>query len=571
MTHSEIRQKFIKFFESRGHSLVPSSSLLPVNDASVLLTTAGMQQFKPYFVGLKEAQADFGSVNTVSIQKCFRTADIDETGDDTHLTFFEMMGNFSFGGYWKEEAIRYAWEFLTSADGVGIDPSRMFATYYNGNRPGTVADEESHEVLKTLQGLTTITPQTDADNFWGPTGDEGPCGPTVEFYVDGVEVWNVVFNEFYSNPDKSLSPLPTRGIDTGMGLERLSVAVNKLTNVFETDLFDSTRTLLSVLPSRSQRIVADHIRGTVFLLADHVLPSNKEQGYILRRILRRLLIHIQSSGVSLDSLINSVIDSYQTAYPELGEARASILEAARAEADKFGRTLDAGTKELSKLIATGVESLDGETAFKLFSTFGLPIDYMKEKVSVDVAGFESAFKAHQDMSRAGSTQKFGGHGLSSGAEVSQEDRARITALHTATHLLHAALHHVLGNGVEQAGSDITPERTRFDFTFPRKLTDEEQKEVEAWVNQKIQAGFKVKIDNMPYVEAISSGAMAFFKEKYPPVVDVYTIYNEEANETISRELCGGPHVTDSSKLGRFKIIKEESSSAGIRRIKATLE
>lgn len=571
MNHLEIREKFYQFFEKRGHTRVNSSSLLPVDDPSVLLTTAGMQQFKPYFVGIKDPLTDFGGLNTVTIQKCFRTADIDEIGDDTHLTLFEMMGNFSFGGYWKAEAIGYAWDFLTSAEGLSIDPSRISATYYNGDRPATVADEESRSVLGGLAGLTQITAQGAEDNFWGPTGDEGPCGPTVEFYVDGVEVWNVVFNEFYSNPDKSLSPLSTRGIDTGMGIERLAVAVNKLSNIYETDLFGATRQLLNPLPHRSQRIVADHIRGTVFLLSDRVSPSNKEQGYILRRILRRLLIHIQDSGIQLEELINAVISHFSPVYPELSSLRPDIIQQARDEADKFSRTLDAGTKELDKILSHSSGQLDGETAFKLFSTFGLPIDYIKERTSVDESGFDLAFKNHQEISRAGSEQKFGGHGLSAGAQVSEEDKAKITALHTATHLLHGGLREILGNTVSQAGSDITPERTRFDFMFDRKLEDTEKQAIEKWVNDKIQSGFVVRKETLPYSEAIASGALAFFKEKYPEVVDVYTIYNESTNEVISRELCGGPHVVDSSQLGHFKILKEESSSAGVRRIKAVLE
>lgn len=571
MTHLEIRQKFLDFFRARQHAVVASSSLLPTDDPSVLLTSAGMQQFKPYFIGQKDPSQEFGSLNTASIQKCFRASDIDEVGDDTHLTFFEMLGNFSFGGYTKEEAIRYAWEFLTSPEGLGLDPGRLSATYYNGNRPGTVADEKSLAVLETLTGLPKITPQPDTDNFWGPTGDEGPCGPTVEFYVDEVEVWNVVFNEFYCNSDKTLRDLDTPGIDTGMGLERLAAAIHSLPNVFETDLFAATRPLVSVLPARSQRIVADHIRGAVFLLGDHVQPSNKEQGYILRRILRRLLIHIQNSGIQLEDLINATIDHFSPAYPELAEGRTAIIDAARAEADKFSRTLDAGTKELAKLITDGSTKLDGATAFKLFATYGLPIDYIKEKVEVDEAAFEEAFRGHQEMSRAGAEQKFGGHGLSAGAEVSDEDRQKITALHTSTHLLHEALQQVLGPDVAQSGSDITPERTRFDFSFGRKMEDGEKSAVEAWVNERIKKGFKVKKETLPYEEAIASGAHAFFKEKYPPMVDVYTIYNEDTKEVISRELCGGPHVQSSSELGHFRITKEESSSAGIRRIKAVLE
>jgi len=550
---------------------VLSAPLLPKDDPSVLLNSAGMQQFKPYFVGAQDAMADFGSLNATSIQKCFRTVDIDEVGDETHLTFFEMMGNFSFGGYGKPEAIAYAWEFLNSAGYLNIPASRLSATYYNGNRPGTVADDEARILLEGLSGLSQITPQPDTDNFWGPTGTEGPCGPTVEFYVDGVEVWNLVFNEFYSNADKSLSPLKTRGVDTGMGLERLLAALHSLPNVYETDVLKPLTQLASHLPVKSQRIIADHARGTVFLLADKVMPSNKEQGYILRRILRRLILHIQGSGIGLETVLQTVIDLFAPVYPELTQNSAEILTAARAEADKFSRTIDLGERELVKFVDQGKTELTGEEAFKLFASYGLPIDFIKEKISVDVPGFDAAFAAHQAISRAGVEQKFGGHGLSAGAAVSEEDRRLITRLHTATHLLHAALREVLGDEAQQSGSDITPERTRFDFSFPRKLSPEEIKAVEDWVNAKISTGFVVKKETLPYTEAISSGAIAFFKEKYPEVVTVYTLYNEAAGEVVSRELCGGPHVESSSELGHFKITKEESSSAGIRRIKAILE
>lgn len=570
MTHQELREKFVEFFESKGHKLVPSSSLLPKDDASVLLTTAGMQQFKPYFIGLKDPVADFGSKDVVSVQKCFRTADIDEVGDDTHLTFFEMLGHFSFGGYFKKAALAYAWEFLTDSKWLGIDKSRIHATYYNGDRANTVVDEEAKDILGTLEGLTKIIPQGAADNFWGPTGAEGPCGPTVEFYVDGVEIWNEVFNQYYCNPDSSLTPLATPGVDMGGGLERILVAVNSLDNLFTTDLFTSLMQQLSPLPQPAQRIVADHIRGVVFLLADHVLPSNKEEGYILRRILRRVLLHIRNSGVMLEDLIDTVIDTFRLAYPDLVSEQAFIKQLAREEADKFSRTIDVGDKELTKLISTGVDSISGVEAFKLFASYGLPIDFIKEKVKVNEAEFEAEFAKHQEISRAGVENKFGGHGLSAGATVSDEDKQKITRLHTTTHLLHAALRTTLGDTIHQAGSDINPERARFDFAFPRKLTPEELKQIEDWVNQKIQTGFTVTKDTLPYQTAIDQGALAFFKEKYPETVDVYTI-TDSANHVISKELCGGPHIQASTELGHFKIIKEESSSAGVRRIKAVLE
>jgi alanyl-tRNA synthetase len=570
MTHQELRAKFIQFFESKGHKLVPSASLLPKDDPSVLFTVAGMQQFKPYFIGQKDPTVDFGSRDVISIQKCFRTADIDEVGDDTHLTFFEMMGHFSFGGYFKPEALAYAWEFLTSPDWLGIDKSRIYATYYSGDKPGTVADEESKALLEKLDGLKEIMPQGAADNFWGPTGTEGPCGPTVEFYVDGVEIWNEVFNQYYCNPDGTLAPLAHPGVDMGGGFERILVAVNKFSNLFETDIFRPVTDKLSHLSPRSQRIVADHIRGTVFLLCDHVLPSNKEEGYVLRRILRRLLLHIRNSGVMLEDLIDIVIDTFKAAYPDLITEQSFIKQIAREEADKFSRTIDVGEKELNKLIESGATSISGIEAFKLFASYGLPIDFIKEKVAVNETEFEAEFSRHQEVSRAGVENKFGGHGLAAGAVVNEEDKQKITRLHTATHLLHAALRAILDDSVHQAGSDINPERARFDFSFPRKLTPEEIKQIEDWVNHKIESGFSVAKQTLPFQTAIDQGALAFFKEKYPAEVDVYTITANDGS-VISRELCGGPHVTSSQELSHFKIIKEESSSAGIRRIKAVLE
>jgi len=570
MTHQELRAKFIRFFEERGHKLVSSSSLLPKDDPSVLLTTAGMQQFKPYFIGQKDPMADFGSRDVISIQKCFRTADIDEVGDDTHLTFFEMAGHFSFGGYFKQKALEYAWEFLTNPEWLGLDKSRIRATYYNGDRPGTVEDTESKNILAQLDGLQEITGHSAVDNFWGPTGNEGPCGPNIEFYVDNVEIWNEVFNEYYCNPDKTLVPLTTKGVDMGGGFERMLVAANQLSNLFETDVLSPIMDCLSHLPEHSRRIVTDHIRGTVFLLADHVLPSNKEEGYILRRILRRILLHIRGQGVMLEDLIDIVIGIFEKVYPDLMTEEKFIKQIAREEADKFSRTIDAGEKELNKILDTGATAISGAEAFKLFASYGLPIDFIKEKVGVNEAEFEQEFAKHQEISRAGVENKFGGHGLAAGAVVSEADKQKITRLHTATHLLHEALRKVLGETVHQAGSDINPERARFDFAFPRKLTSEEITQIENWINQKIDSGFSVDKETLPYQQAIDKGALAFFKEKYPEMVDVYTITDNQGG-IISKELCGGPHVASNQGLGRFKIIKEESSSAGVRRIKAVLE
>jgi len=581
MDYRELRQKFTDFFIDHGHQLVPSSSLIPQHDTSVLLTTAGMQQFKPYFTG---TPSPYGP-RVVSIQKCFRTADIDEVGDDTHLTFFEMVGHFSFGDYFKEEALKMAWEFITDPQYLGINPSRIHATYYNGDKPGAAADDTSKQILATLPGLTKVIACGADDNFWGPTGNEGPCGPNVEFYVDGVEIWNEVFNEFYCHPDGTLTPLPAQGVDMGGGLERILTAVTpEAGSLYDTDAFIP---IIEVIKQhapgigtengQSLRIVADHLRGSVFLLSDHIQPSNKEQGYILRRLLRRAILHLDKLGAigGFDEIITAIIDQYGEFYPELLTDREMILQLANLERDKFLNTIKEGQRELTKILNQAGPVLDGDIAFSLFSTYGLPLDFVKEEAgrlnkSVDLAAYDLAFTKHQEVSRAGVEGKFGGHGLSSGASVSEEDKQIITRMHTATHLLHAALIKFLGPEVKQGGSDLTTERIRFDFTFPRGMTPEEKQQVEAWVNGRIKEDLPVLREEQPIKEALASGALAFFKEKYPDIVSVYTIYNKDSGEVVSKELCGGPHITHTGEIGEFHIIKEQSSSAGVRRIRATI-
>ena len=349
MDYRELRQKFISFWEGKGHTLVPSSSLVPQHDASVLLTTAGMQQFKPYFTG---TPSPYGA-KVISIQKCFRTADIDEVGDDTHLTFFEMVGHFSFGDYFKEEALKMAWEFITAPEHLGIDPKRIYATYYNGDKPGTTADDTSKQILESLPGLTKVLADGAADNFWGPTGSSGPCGPNVEFYVDGVEIWNEVFNEFYCETNGTLTPLSIPGVDMGGGLERILTAVTpEAASFYDTDAFlPIIAAIKQHAPGageneRSLRIVADHLRGSVFLLSDHIQPSNKEQGYILRRLLRRAILHLDKLGAiaGFDEIINTIIDQYGEFYPELPGEREMILQLANLERDKFLKTINDGQK-----------------------------------------------------------------------------------------------------------------------------------------------------------------------------------------------------------------------------------
>lgn len=499
---------------------MPSSSLVPEGDSSVLFTTAGMQQFKSYYLGVKDPITDFGSKNTVSIQKSMRTSDIEEVGDESHLTFFEMLGNFSFGGYWKKEAIQYAYEFVTKEMGLKID----YVTVFEGE-PGVPEDKESTEIWKSIDPDIEVKKFGREDNFWGPTGEEGPCGPTTEIYVNGLEIWNIVFNEFYQSKDKTLKPLEIKGIDTGMGLERLAMVVQNVPNIFETDLFPTHP------KTREERIIADHLRAINVMLEEGLKPSNKDQGYVLRRLMRKVLLY--KNRYNFDIPIES--------------------EMFRQEEIKFKEALDAGEKRLKA----------GEDPFVLYTSYGFPLDLIKELgVEVDESDFQKKFQKHQELSRAGMEQKFKG-GLAGHSEMEVK-------YHTATHLLHQALHDVLGDEVMQKGSNITLERLRFDFSFPRKMTDEEKKRVEEIVNEKIDAGLPVKKVVMPKALAEKTGARHFFGEKYPEEVSVYYI-GDDINNAYSKEFCGGPHVENIGTLGKFKIQKEEAISAGIRRIKAILE
>ena len=577
MTHQEIRGKFRKFFESKGHKWVPSSSLLP-DDPSVLFTTAGMQQFKPYYTGQADPMKDFGSLNTASIQKSMRTSDIDEIGDESHLTFFEMLGNFSFGGYWKELAIAYAYEFIVKELGLKIDYVSIF-----GVTGGMPADEESEKIWKTVQPDIKVKKMGIEDNTWGPTGKEGPCGPTTEVYVDRVEIWNIVFNEYYYKGDRGkllketdsskFMNLKTAGIDTGMGLERLAMAVQGKKNIFETDLFEP---IMSSIPDhfdlRTKRIIADHSRTIVFLSAEGITPSNKERGYILRRLMRRIM----ALNISKD-ILDVVINTYVAEHPELQVRRNEIHNIYSEELAKFNKTLRGGLNELKRL-----EKVDAAGAFKLYESFGLPYelikDFAKDKAKeLTREAFDEEFKKHQEKSRAGAEKKFGGHGLLlDTGELkagNEEELKKATRLHTATHLLHASLRKVLGNEVHQAGSDITAERLRFDFNYPRKLTPEELQKIEDMANGAVKKDYKVTKEEMAYEDAIKSGALAFFKLKYPPKVNVYTVADPSnpSGPPFSRELCGGPHVSHTAEIGHIKITKEEAVSAGVRRIRAGVD
>ena len=597
MEAQEIRKRFLEYFKNHGHAVVPSSSLIP-DDPSVLLTTAGMQQFKPYYTGKADAMKDFGSLSTASAQKSFRTSDIEEVGDERHLTFFEMLGNFSFGGYFKKEAITFAHEFLTKEMGLEIS----YVTIFEGKESiGVPKDEESRGIWLDL-GIPPekIIEQGMDDVFWGPTGSAGPCGPTTEIYCangagQDIEVWNIVFNEFVfadsreelnsGSSGKKLEKLPTPGVDTGMGLERLVMVVQKTPTIFETDLFYS---LLQLLPDSlddvKRRVFADHARAMAFLIADGVRPSNKEAGYVLRRLMRRVMAYEKLHQVPphvLDTILHEVIHLYGEFYPEIAREAKAIQTTVHEERDKFARTLEQGMRHFEKvLLPRSASGISGVDAFDLYQNFGFPIeitrDLAREKgFMLDESAFQSAFASHQEISRAGQTAKFGGHGLildTGELKAGTEEEVKIvTRLHTATHLLQAALRKVLGDEVHQMGSDITPERTRFDFAYPRKVTPEELKRVEEIVNDTIKRDYIVERVEMAYAEADKLGALHFFKEKYPEMVSVYTVLDTKTGEVFSRELCGGPHVEHTGEIRGIHIVKEESSSAGVRRIRAKLE
>ena len=598
MNSEELRKSFLDFFKSKGHTIVLSSSLIP-DDPSVLLTTAGMQQFKKYYTGELDAMSDFQSQRTASAQKSFRTSDIEEVGDKTHLTFFEMLGNFSFGpvgsdkpddlgtdGYFKRSSIHWAYEYITKVLNIGLD--RIYVTVFEGNDE-VPFDEESykiwHEEIKMPK--EKIVMGNRADNFWGPTGDSGPCGPTTEIYVDGVEVWNVVFNEYFQEKGGKLRKVENPGVDTGMGFERLLSVLQAKESVFETDVFrDLVSKIKELAPSLENkenivRIFADHLRGSIFLIADGIRPSNKEAGYVLRRLIRRLLAYEVKYDIHSNffpEAIKIIKNKFVEVYPELNNDKI-ILDVLEDERTKYQEAISLGAKEIERLNVLG-EKITGAIAFNLYQTFSISPEITLELAkNVDKDNFQKEFdqesKKHQEISRAGVEKKFGGHGLVlDTGELkagSEEEMKKVIRLHTATHLLHQALRDVLGDGVEQRGSDINPERARFDFLFNRKLTADELKKVEEIVNEKINQELPVRFKEMPKEDAEKTGARKFFKGNYPPTVKVYYIGSEDdILGAYSKEFCGGPHVENTSEIGKFKIIKEEASSAGVRRIRAAI-
>jgi alanyl-tRNA synthetase len=585
MTANEIRTRFLKFFQARGHAILPSASLVTTDEKGItnatLFNTAGMQPLVPYLMG----EPHPAGKRLASAQKCLRTVDIDEVGDNTHNTFFEMLGNWSLGDYFKEEAIKWSYEFLTSKEeGLGLDPKRLYMTVFEGDE-NAPRDEEAFNIWKQYVPENRIYFLGAKSNWWD-AGDNGPCGPDTEMFYDitpeglgdltkeeylkadderqVVEIWNDVFMEFEKKDGKVIGKLKNKNVDTGAGLERLAIMMQGKTNVYDSDIFlplmEQIKNLAGNYNLTSARIVADHTRAATFLIADGVVPSNTDRGYILRRLLRRAIRHADLLGIpagSLAELNGTVVSTYESVYPEVKNNLAKIKDEIKKEETKFRETLSKGLKEFEK----------GTDPFILFTTYGFPFELTqelaKEKgIEVDEEKFKADLIKHQDLSRAGAEQKFKG-GLA-------DDSEQVTKYHTATHLLNQALHEVLGEHVEQRGSNITAERLRFDFSHSQKMTEEEKQRVEEKVNEKIKENLAVNLVVLNKLEAEATGARHMFNEKYGDEVKVYYIGNSLEN-AYSKEFCGGPHVTNTGVLGTFKIAKEEAVAAGIRRIKALLE
>lgn len=593
ITADELRKLYIDFFVSKGHKQISGASLIPENDPTVLFTTAGMHPLVPYILGAEHPAGK----RLTDYQKCIRTGDIDSVGDPHHLTMFEMLGNWSLGDYFKHEMIEYSFEFLTKV--LEIPTDKLSVTVFAGD-DGVPRDEEAAarwEELGIAKDHIYFMPRE--DNWWGPAGETGPCGPDSEMFFDTgrekcgpdckpgckcgkyFEIWNDVFMGYVKEKDGTYHEMDRKCIDTGMGIERTVAVLQGKKSVYETEVFQPIIQAIETLSGKkygedesddmSIRIISDHIRTSVFILGDQkgLAPSNVGQGYILRRLIRRAVRHGKKLGIEgafLSGIAKVVLSLYGEPYPELVEHEAFIFEELEKEENKFSETLAKGEKEFEKMLPNLMKGnsrvIGGRIAFKLYDTYGFPIELTKELAaehgfSVDEEGFQEAFKKHQELSRAGAEQQFKG-GLADHSELT-------TALHTATHLLHAALRKTLGTHVGQKGSNITAERLRFDFTHPEPMTKEQVKIVEDLVNEQIQRDLPVSVETMTLDEARAQGAVAFFDSKYGEKVTVYTIGD------FSKEVCGGPHVTHTGDMGHFKILKEQSSSAGIRRIKAILE
>jgi len=578
----KLKKLYIEFFRQKRHKVVPNVSLIPENDPTVLFTTAGMHPLVPFLLGQPHPQGK----RLVNVQKCFRTSDIDEVGDDFHLSFFEMLGNWSLGDYFKKEAIEWSFEFLTSKKWLGLDKNRIFITVFEGNED-VPKDEES---AKIWQGLgipkERIFYLPKKDNWWGPAGNTGPCGPDTEMFYDSgkkpcgkdckpgcfcgkyFEVWNDVFMQYNKTDNGKYETLKQKNVDTGMGVERTVAVLQGKDSVYETELFipivKKIKEFANNYNEKSIRIIADHARAATFILAEKIVPKNVEHGYILRRLIRRSIRHGKLLGIERDFLadvVNVVINVNEKDYPHLEENKRFILDELKKEEMGFRKTLAKGLRKFNE-ITKSAKNINGKNAFLLFQSYGFPIEITKElgkenNIEVDEKGFEEEFKKHQKISRAGSEKKFG-----SGLADTSEKTVR---LHTATHLLNEALRKVLKKDIMQRGSNITPERLRFDFNFDRKLTEKELKKVEDLVNEQIKKALLVKRVETTVEKAKKMGAQAVFDEKYGEKVFVYSIGD------FSVEICSGPHVKNTKELGKFKIVSEKGIASGVRRIKAVLE
>ena len=580
----EIRNKYLNFFKEHGHTVIPSAPLIPENDPSVLFTTAGMQPLVPYLLGEKHPLG----TRLTDYQKCVRTNDIEEVGDNRHLTYFEMLGNWSLGDYFKEESIQMSFDFLTKE--LQIPVEKLSVTVFAGDED-CPRDEIAAECWKKAGILDGHIYYYGKDDNWWIAGEEGPCGPDTEMFYDTgkpacgpdcqpscdcgkyVEIWNNVFMEYFKDKDGNYSKLKQRNVDTGLGLERMTMLLQGKETPFDTEIFkpvmDKLVELQKVNNIESRRIIAEHLRSSMMIISDGGRPSNVDRGYVLRRLIRRMVRHMNKLQINLDeisTLIDINVDNLKGMYPELESNQEIIKNVIIEEKNKFVKTLAHGEKEfqkeMNKTKEAGKDKIAGNVVFKLYDTYGFPPEVTAElakenDMTVDMDEFDKLFKEHQEKSRMGSEQKFKG-GLA-------EQNDTTIAYHTATHLLNAALKVVLGPETHQRGSNITVDRMRFDFNCDHKMTDEEKKQTEDLVNKWIQDAIPVTVEEMKKDEAVKSGAECMFIEKYPDVVTVYTIGN------VSKELCGGPHVKNTSELGKFKIKKEEASSAGVRRIKAILE
>ena len=597
ITTEGLKEMYLRFFTEKGHTVISSASLIPENDPTVLFTTAGMHPLVPYLLGQKHPEG----TRLTNVQKCARTGDIDEVGDPSHLTFFEMLGNWSLGDYFKKEAITWSFEFLTDEKWLGIPKEKLFFTVFAGDEDAP-RDTEAYELWRSV-GVEEdhIFFLDKKHNWWGPAGVTGPCGPDTEMFYDSgkpkccpecnpscscgkyLEIWNNVFMQYNKTAEGKYEPLVQCNVDTGMGLERTVGVLQGVKSVYEIDSFAPIIKRIGELCGkdyyntdeesvRGFRILADHIRTATFMIGDErgILPSNVDQGYILRRLIRRAIRWAMRIGVpdgSLSQVASVVIDTFCGFYRELDAKRSFILEQISLEEERFQRTIRQGIREFDKLMrkfdyVDCEKIIDGKSAFRLYDTFGFPIEFTVEMaaergIPVDVEGFHKAFEAHQKKSQEGAEGRFKG-GLADNSE-------KTTRLHTATHLLQAALRKVLGDEVAQKGSNITVERLRFDFSFPRKLTPEELKQVEDLVNEYIRADYEITCEEMTVDEARAQGAIGLFGDRYGERVKVYTM------GTASKEICGGPHANRTGELVHFTIKKEEASSAGVRRIKAVIE